>query len=407
MLPRGIQVVRWKNADKTKSIRYRVRISRKDFKEDKLFIDIEEAKEYLNLSKTKRGKEQIYKISEEQQRQANEISEFLTQPPFSYYVNKYIKEYIDTQATHTELQKRNIQAQKSFFNTILKTKIEFNDVTTGMLAEFTRSPKVNFSSLKLKEITSFEINQYINERLKTVKKISVSRELNFISKVFQKLKHLDRSLVNYSNPVLSYDKDLLKHRTNKKEFRLTQEDSDKLFKALETYPNPHFKQIINLALLTSMRRSEIITLTWAQLHDSYIHLDNTKSGKPRKVYLTKESRDYINTFQRFNNKMNLFDYKISGFEGSFYKFMERINLSHISFHCFRKESISRFIEKLGGDNSILLTTILGITNIRKFEETYDTKNLNAPETQEQALKSIGHSSPQVTKDFYYSVKKTT
>ena len=58
-LPRGIQLVQWKNQDKTKSVKYRVRIIRKDFKTDKLFNDLTEAKEYLFNSKTKDGIQSI------------------------------------------------------------------------------------------------------------------------------------------------------------------------------------------------------------------------------------------------------------------------------------------------------------------------------------------------------------
>ena len=53
-IPRGIQAVVWKNKDKSTSVRYRVRIKRKDYKEDRLFDTLEEAKEFLQLSKSKR-----------------------------------------------------------------------------------------------------------------------------------------------------------------------------------------------------------------------------------------------------------------------------------------------------------------------------------------------------------------
>jgi len=45
-LPRGIQVVQWHNDDKSKSVRYRVRIQRKDFKSDKLFDTQAEAESF-------------------------------------------------------------------------------------------------------------------------------------------------------------------------------------------------------------------------------------------------------------------------------------------------------------------------------------------------------------------------
>ena len=54
-LPRGVQQVTYKD-----SLYFRVRISRKNFKADKYFKNLEEAKEFLALSKAKKGKELIY-----------------------------------------------------------------------------------------------------------------------------------------------------------------------------------------------------------------------------------------------------------------------------------------------------------------------------------------------------------
>ena len=58
----------------------------------------------------------------------------------------------------------------------------------------------------------------------------------------------------------------------KREFRLTKSDEEKLLLALDKHPNPDFKRIVLLALFTAMRRSEIVTLTWAQIKENYIQL---------------------------------------------------------------------------------------------------------------------------------------
>ncbi|WP_095949028.1 hypothetical protein [Variovorax boronicumulans] len=52
-LPRGIQLVKWTNAtDGSVSMRYRVRVQRKDFKADNLYADIGEALQFLALTKS-------------------------------------------------------------------------------------------------------------------------------------------------------------------------------------------------------------------------------------------------------------------------------------------------------------------------------------------------------------------
>ena len=44
-------------------------------------------------------------------------------------------------------------------------------------------------------------------------------------------------------------------------------------------------------------KSEVITLKQEQVKENYIQLIHTKSGKPRKVYLTKEAQEFLTTLK--------------------------------------------------------------------------------------------------------------
>lgn len=55
-IPRGIQVIDWKNADKSRFIRYRVRVERGDFVVDRSFVDLERARLFLEDTKTPQGR---------------------------------------------------------------------------------------------------------------------------------------------------------------------------------------------------------------------------------------------------------------------------------------------------------------------------------------------------------------
>lgn len=208
------------------------------------------------------------------------------------------------------------------------------------------------------------------------------------------------------NPCENYDKSLLKTTdsekisySKKREFRLTQADEQALLAGLEIYPNKQMKQIVLLALHTAMRRSEILTLTWEQIKDGYIQLWITKSGQPRKVHLNKEAIDVIQTIERRDNDPKLFTYSITGFEGSFSKFKENIGLKHLRFHDFRRESISRLIEKLGGsDNSILVSELIGYKSITHFESNYGNGIAN-PNSESGIQKNVGHSNKGMTKRY--------
>ena len=105
-LPRGIQLVPYKNTSY-----YRVRKKKKNFKADKYFKELAEAKEFLALSKAKKGKELIYSITEEQRKAKSENASEWT---FGYYIDRYIEDYLSSKCT-TELEIRNRNNKLSFF----------------------------------------------------------------------------------------------------------------------------------------------------------------------------------------------------------------------------------------------------------------------------------------------------
>ena len=118
-LPRGIRLVQWKNKDGTKSVRYRIRreIKNKDGVTevtDKSFDTQKEAEEYLKLSKTVRGKDLIYSISEEQQKKINNYKEALAQPRISFYIDRYVKKFIDTKDQSNYTKKKKCRNFKDF-----------------------------------------------------------------------------------------------------------------------------------------------------------------------------------------------------------------------------------------------------------------------------------------------------
>ena len=237
-----------------------------------------------------------------------------------------------------------------------------------------------------------------------MKKISVSRELTFISRFFDKLKYIDPSFTDFPNPVKLHDKDLLKDRIVKRVYRIDEETEKLLFKSFEEYSNPELGQIAVLSLLTSCRRSEIVYLEWNQIHDNYLQLWHTKSGKPRKVYLTKEAQDLIKSIPKVKGQERLFSYTLAGFEGSFDKLKEKIGLKgKFRFRDFRRESISRFVERVG-NNGLILSEILGYESVRKLEELHIAP-MQMPDVSNQygIQNHVGHSTGQITK-VYFNLK---
>lgn len=412
VIPRGVTVVKWKHkTDKTTQIKYRVRIVRKDYKADKLFSDLDEAIEFLKLSKSKRGKDVIYNLSEKEEQERKRIADFIANPPLKIYIDKYVDDYVKTKPQITRQQIRNVAGTESFYKTIKNTEIEYREDFEKNLKGFisigyVSNKKKKFGDLKISEISSLEINNYVKARLaKGLKKSSVSREMTLLNKFFKKLRHIDNQFLNLVNPLDNYDRELLQNRTTKREFRLSESDEKTLFDALEVYPNPEMKQIILLSLLTAMRRSEIVLLEWSQIKENHIQLIHTKSGRPRKVYLTAEAKQLLNSIEKKERQDRLFSYSVDGFNGSWMHLRTRLGLSHIRFHDFRRESISRFIQQLGGGNSILITEILGIANVKKFEENHLPEDEASISTEHGLLKSIGHADKETTKVYTNLIAK--
>jgi integrase len=410
-LPRGIQAITWKNkTDKNKQIRFRVRISRKTLKEDRLFDSIEEAKEFLALSKSTIGKEQIFNLTEKDRKRKKLIEDYFLSPPLTFYFDQYKQSYLFKQSVDTELKMRRYKNTVAFFKILLTTEVEtHNDISLkgGVVGSFFPKDVKALGSLKPTEVTEFEVASYIRTRRQAgIKPVSISRELTFLSTLFKKLPLLDTNLKGIKNPALNYDRDLLKPDDDdtislhkKREYRISKDEEETLIKGLNSYRNPEMRQIVLLSLFTAMRRSEILTLTWDQIKQDYIKLYITKSGRPRKVHLIKEARDLLDSIPKREGTDKVFSYGIAGFEGSFAKFKNELGLKHLRFHDLRRESISRFVENFGGSSSLLVTEILGFQSISKFEELYVKGRSTTLKNEDDLREHVGHSSKQMTKRY--------
>ena len=393
-LPRGIH-----ETDIKGYAYYRVRINRKNFKCDKYFKSLVEAKEFLALSKAQKGKELIYSITEEERKSKPNYGDFT----FGYFVDLYIQDYLSSECK-TELEKRNRNNKLSFLKTVKNASVVDRNISPTEKDDVNIDTEIDskiyrfFGGFDVRKIRAIDINNYIKSRLHFVKAISVSRELSYISTIFRKLQYFNEELADIQNPVPQYDKDLLKNQITKREFVLTPEDEAKFFAALSVKNNKELLLVAQASLLTGMRRSEILTLKPSQVKENYIQLIHTKSGRPRKVYLTKEAKIFFEELKPISSE-KIFKYTIGGFDRVFREVMQKAGLAHIHFHDLRRTNISRLLTKIGHDNTILATEILGIQSIKKFEELHSNAEPVEPTTQYQAVKNW-HSSPQITKGYY-------
>lgn len=421
-LPRGIQKLERTNKDGTRVLSFRVQMKRKNIVVDQLFPSADEAINFLNEQRAKLNlpRKVIEATSLDIAPEAMEafLKDYFQHPTLGKCIDKYIEIYVAPryekysilQTAEDKAKYRNYKNTLSFFKTIKKTKVRNNFKMGNMEIHFENgfnNTDTKFGDLKIEDIDERTINSYVQTRASQgIKAMSIQREITFISNVFNKLKYISPEYQNIKNPTRDYDRDLLKlaEPSRKKSFRFTEERKEEFLKAIHTHENPDFSRIIELMLLTAMRRSEVVLLKWSQIKEDYIELDQTKTT-PRNVYLTKEAKELITSIPKIPNRDRLFKYTVLGFEGSYTKWLKDKGFSDITSHKLRKEAISNFVERIGAENSLLIAEILGISSVRKLEENIKqmpSQVLN----QSDLLKNVGHSNADITKRHYFSLKKS-
>lgn len=397
-LPKGISIIDWKNKDGTKQARYRVLINRKTLQVCKTFTDLDKAKEFLAYV----NDPEKYLRDKDQEIVNQLIGDFVNNPTMGFYINRYITKYLSAEPKN-ELEKRNQQAKKSHFNSILKSKVIKRAGPGGMFADL-KDKEIYFKDLSILDLDDFVIDSFIREKLKQGRsKLSIGCYLTALNKFLSKFRFIDPEMdkkINYRT-VNNYDKDLLKNGITKNVQIIDDETMGKIVRAMVETKNNQMFSIVFLSYFTGMRRSEIIYLTWGQVNfaENYVQLVHTKSGKPRRVYLNKEAMAIIESVDKRKDDPRLFTYSIAGFGKVFSDLMKKYEFEHISFHQLRKNYISRMVKQYGMENSLILAEIMGIANVSKLGVYAEDISVN-PTNQSQLLKQIGHSTPQITLNHY-------
>lgn len=132
-----------------------------------------------------------------------------------------------------------------------------------------------FAGKYLYEITSYDIENYKMERSKVVSPATVNRELAC-------LKHMLNKAVEWQMLEVNPAKNVKLLRENNQRLRyLTRQEIERLY---ESSPD-HLKPIILTALLTGMRKGEILSLKWEDIDfdQGVIFVRDSKNGEMREI----------------------------------------------------------------------------------------------------------------------------
>lgn len=127
-----------------------------------------------------------------------------------------------------------------------------------------------------------------------------------------------------------------------RETRITDEDVTIL---IHHTHSPYLPLLIQLALLTGMRRSELIKLQWEDIDfkNQIIYLTDTKNGENRQIPISNKVNTVLKSFEKHQGL--LFNIKEHAVSVAFRRAVKRSQLTKISFHTLRHEAITRFFEK--------------------------------------------------------------
>ena len=187
-----------------------------------------------------------------------------------------------------------------------------------------------FCSYAIDRVSRSMIAKYRDKALKTLCASSVNRRLALISHMFSICKkEWDYEV---ENPVLSITRPT---NPEPRDRRFTDDELDKLLKGNRA--DPHMKFIIELALETALRRSEIANILPEHVKGNMLKVVKAKV-KPRVIPLTKRAQELLKYNLPITKSANaiLLSWK---------RLMKFYEIKDAHFHDLRHESLCRFFIK--------------------------------------------------------------
>lgn len=420
-IPRGIREIVWKNKDKTRSTRYRIRIERADFQCDRSFELLDDAKDFLALTKTPEGRLSIANGTDPITTRQAAITEAIKEAiesvdvTLGQAIDSYIRVYIDPKLdSKLDKDKRSAKVSRDRLQHCKTIRVGWIKpgfaVPSGAFAKLKAQSKGyelrEIGDFPIKDLTGQETTEYIRNRQKEgVKNSTIKREIGAMQSCVNKLMHTDsrawKALDGY-NPFKLADKSLLKGGTRRRRRVLNPDEENVLIRELKACRNPEMPIIFALGMHTGLRRAEILSLRWDQidLEGGSIDLDpeQAKTGEERLIALSPEAIEALKTLKQKDERV--FHLKIEGFKTNFQRVIKRSGLVNINFHDTRRSFVSRMLTELS-TSSTFIAEKLGAKSVRSVEESLIRPLKKAamierggPKTQEEVMWQTGHTNAQ-------------
>ena len=195
----------------------------------------------------------------------------------------------------------------------------------------------------LTHVSSSDIAEFRDERLKTISPSSVNRELSIISDTIRKAT-TEWNCYIAENPV----KPALRLKENPKRIRrLKANEYEQLMQSCKSN-RAFWCPVIDFAIHSAMRRGELLNMTWSMvdMDKKYISLppEITKTEKGRNVPLQPRALEILRSIPRSLDG-KVFPIGIKNFERSWRAICRRAGIKGLRFHDLKREAVSRLFEK--------------------------------------------------------------
>jgi integrase len=197
------------------------------------------------------------------------------------------------------------------------------------------------AQVSLQLLTTTEIAKYRDHRLALVKGDTVRRELAIVRHCIEVARN-EWGFVLPSNPVQQVK---MPRAGNPRERRAHPGELEKLLKACKASSCRWLPAVIELAVETGMRRSELLAMRWddVDLEASTVLLRNTKNGFPRTVPLSPSALNVIKDMPRCGP--TVFTISTNALRLAWERLRRRAGVLELRFHDLRHEAVSRFFER--------------------------------------------------------------
>ncbi|MDA1180023.1 MAG: site-specific integrase [Planctomycetota bacterium] len=195
------------------------------------------------------------------------------------------------------------------------------------------------SSIPLSELGSHHIAEFRDQRLTQVGSQSARHDLNLLGHVFT-VAVRDWGIPLERNPVREIR---LPKLSSPRERRLTPGEA----KTIVSMADSELRCLIEFALETAMRKTELLSATWADYnHDKYVlEVPVTKNGHCRFVPLSKKAVECLERRLPTTERRSIFSLSAAAIRYRWTRLTKRAGIEDLHFHDLRHEAISRLFEK--------------------------------------------------------------